>query len=166
MKKLIAILLCIATVFCLCVPAMAEESPSGEELVKATIIDKPGTKGKTNVYKVDEKIIAESDPGSGDFNFWTFFKPDGTVAIEGVDYTFVSGDKNSKTISVISKIPHLIIVANYNGKVTDPLTGEVQEPPAASQPTSPTTGNGVALGLAVLMLAGAAIVYTSKKVKA
>ncbi len=159
MKKIIAILLCVAAIFCLAVPASAAvKSPVGEQKIKITIINIPGTTGITEVYEVDDKVVAKFDPKAGKFDSWSFYLPDGTLAVLNDDYIIVEGSKDTETVTVQSKVGHLIIVANYDGKITNPLTGE------ASKPTSPTTGNAVVIYAALVMLAGAAVVFSSKKV--
>ncbi len=157
MKKIIAIMLCVAAIFCLAVPAMAEESPSGQEMIKVTVVTIPGEPGVTTVYEKGETVIAEFNPNSGTFNKWRFYLPDGSVAVPDKDFIIVEGTIETGKIVVQSNVGHLYIVANYDGKVTDPFTG------VATKPVSPTTGNAMVAYAALVMLAGAAVVFSAKK---
>ena len=157
MKKLLAVLLCVIALFSIAVPAMAIDSPEGEQLVNVTVATVPGTKNPAKSYKVKSIINAEADPNAGTFDSWTIYRPDGSLAVEGTDYKYITGSAKATSIS-IEVSSDLIVCANYNGKGTDPITGDGKK-----QPDSPKTGEAVAVYATVLMLAGAAFTFAKKK---
>lgn len=157
MKKILAVLLCVVALFSIAVPAMAIDSPEGEQLVSIAVITVPGTKNPAKSYKIKSIINAEADPNAGVFDSWSIYRSDGSIAVEGTDYKYVTGSVKATFIS-IEVSSDLVICANYNGMITDPVTGDGKK-----QPDSPKTGEAVAVYIVVLMLAGAAFTFAKKK---
>lgn len=157
MKKIFAILLCVIALFTLAAPAMAASSPTGDQLCNVIVITNPGVRNPAKSYKVGSTIFAEYDPSVGDFDNWTIYRFDGSLAQEGVDYKYLTGDSKLNKIS-IQVNGDLIVCANYNKQVTDPITGQ-----ANKQPDSPQTGYSLALCFSLVMLGVAAVVVSAKK---
>lgn len=156
MKKVIAIVLALATVLCLSVTAFAADSPSGEISYKIATINGVGGKGQPVQKKQGETVTMSADGSKGTFNSWSVYKADGKAATKDVDYEIVKGGLTEKEIEVKPK-NDLIICGNYNGVYTDPLTG------LAGNPISPKTGDMMVALAAVMMLAAVAGIFVSKK---
>ena len=176
MKRLIALALAALIVCSLTVTAFAAGSPVAPKVINTTI-QKGTINGATNNAATTDgngTITVVADPTLGTFNNWTVFKVvDGTqqaaigdtaeikyvTAVEGTDYVIVAGSLTSSTMTV-RPLTDLVICGNYNGKVTDPKTGE------DSGSTAPKTGADVAILLAVAALALAGAGFATKKVLA
>ena len=175
MKKLIALALAALIVCALPVMAMAEPTPSPEAPNLVHINIRKGTiQGSTNNAATTDgqgNITVVADPTLGKFNNWTIFKVvDGqaqqaaigttaetkyVAAVEGVDYVIVSGTLTTTTLTV-RPLTDLVICGNYDGKITDPKTGE-------SGSTAPKTGANTAVLIVVAALALAGAGYATKK---
>ena len=153
MKKVFAILLAAVLVMALSVTTFAAGvSPEGVSYYKVYIINGNGAKTQIEKVSVGDEVTLVADPKKGDFDGWKIFKADGTPAVEGKDYTIVSGSLDESPL-VIIPLANLIITGNYNGVETDFEidNGEV---------TSPQTGDVAVYTLCsvmVLALAGAAV---------
>ena len=162
MKKIIAIVLALVAVLTLSVSAMAANN-SPVPTAKATVTihsalcaDGILQEGKAVTVEVGSTANIIKDDAEGKFDSWAIYKPDGSVAVEGTDYVIVSGSLKDPSIS-ITVLTDLIICGNYNGKITDPITGEKKDPVA------PPTFDVTAVALAMVMLGAAAVVITAKK---
>lgn len=165
MKKIIAIALCLLTVCALSVSAFADNvvSPTAETTFHITLqagvpVDGISSVGTENIVIEGNHVTVTPDSAKGEFNSWTIYRADDkSVAKEGVDYVVVKGSLNEKEITIEPQTD-LIICGNYDGKITDPATGNPK------QDTSPKTGESIVLASAVAMLAAAAVVFGSKKI--
>ncbi len=163
MKKVIAVVLCLAVLFTLSVSAFAVESSVQGDGTQHRVIMRRGigvsgfdAGNSTTVIDDGDKIIAKADPNEGTFNGWSVYKADGTPATEGTDYTLADGTKLTDTqVSVIAKTD-IILCADYNGVKTDPQ-------PEGSSNTSPKTAD-MSVAYVVVMLAAAAAFMGAKKV--
>ncbi len=162
MKKAVAIILALAAVFTLSFSCVAAtNSPTGTPQVSVTIHSAKGIEGVTvegtpTKVAVDTTVKVEKDDAEGKFESWSIYKPDGSLAKEGTDYTITAGDSKSPSITIVAK-KDLIICGNYDGKITDPVTGNKKEP------QSPPTSDATAIALTVVMLGAAAVVFGAKK---
>ena len=153
MKKVFAVVLAVILVMSLSVTAFAAvQSPQGVSVYKVYVINGSGAKTQITEVAVGESITLTADPEMGKFDKWMIYKMDGSLAVEGEDYTIVSGSLTTETITIIP-LANIIITGNYNGKITkfDVTNGE---------PVSPQTGDTsvVMLGaMMVLALAGAVV---------
>lgn len=153
MKKVFAILLAAMLVMSLSVTAFAVgASPEGVSYHKIYIINGSGADTHTQKVSIGEKVTLIADPKQGDFDEWKIFKADGTPAVEGKDYTIVSGSLTSSPL-VIIPMTNLIITGNYNGVNTefDINNGEVTSPQTSD------TAVYVLCSVMVLALAGAVV---------
>ena len=153
MKKVFAVVLAVILVMSLSVTAFAATlSPEGVSLYKVYVINGNGAKTQVTEVTVGDSITLNADPEMGKFDKWMIYKMDGTPAVEGKDYTIVSGSMTSETITIIP-LANIIVTGNYNGKITKfDITN--------NEPVSPQTGDTsvVMLGaMMVLALAGATI---------
>lgn len=166
MKKVLALVLCVAFLFTLSVTALAtEESATAETKYEIIMRRGIGVSGvtendSTTLINEGDSVVAKFDPSYGTFNNWTIYKrgTDGKIvpAVEGVDYILEDGTLlTSEQIKVQAK-GDLIICANYNGEKTDPGV-------ASKEGASPKTGD-MSVAYVVVMLAAAAIVFGAKKV--
>lgn len=155
MKKLFAIVLALVLMLTVSVTAFAAVSPEGKVVYKVTTIN--GIDSTPVVKEVEEGTSVEVtvDTTKGTFDDWKIYKKDGTVAKEGVDYTIV-GKLTDTKITVTPK-GDLIICGNYNGKITDPLTGK------ESTSDSPQTGDFSVLYLSIIALAALSFAGVAKK---
>ena len=168
MKKIIAVIVCIAVLCTLSVAAFAA-SPSGKTKINVIIRKADGLEGVT---KVDEKTVIEitndgvtvkvqANSKYGTFNNWSIYKPDSSAkgysaAVAGTDYDIVEGSLTTSTLKV-NVFSDVIICANYNGATTDPLS-------ASSQGSAPLTADMSVVCAAIVMLAAAGMVMSAKKV--
>ncbi|MBR3144392.1 MAG: hypothetical protein IKF53_00675 [Clostridia bacterium] len=166
MKKVLALVLCVAFLFTLSVTALAKEKSATAKTQYEIIMRKGiGVSGvtendSTTLINEGDSIVAKFDPSYGTFNNWTIYKrgTDGKTvpAVEGVDYILEDGTLlTSEQIKVQAKAD-LTICANYNGEKTDPGA-------ASKKGTSDPTGD-MSVAYVVVMLAAAAIVFGAKKV--
>lgn len=161
MKKIVAVLLALTAVFALSFSALAVDSPEATVKVNVTVrVAQP----KSGVDKVDTAVPVDkgtvirvsTDSSKGKFNSWAVYKADGTLAVKGTDYEIVEGSLTSTEFS-IKVNADLYVCGNYNGKITDPLTGE------AKTPDSPKTGDTAVACAAVMLLSAAFVVGANKK---
>lgn len=153
MKKTLAILLAVLCLFAFAVPAFAAEiSPSGEGSHSITVIDGVDRTPKAIVLKPGESVTVSVDPTLGKFDAWAIYKKDGSAAQVNVDYVITAGGLKEQTLSVDAKTD-LIICGNYNGVITNPLTGKA----------SPKTGETAAFALLSVMVAAAGVCFVAKK---
>lgn len=162
MKKVIALVLCVAVLLTLSVSAFAAEKSASSE-VKHTVVMRRGV-GVSGISANDsnttvtegDTIIAKPDPSEGTFDSWSVYKGDGTPAVEGVDYILTGGTSLSDSeVKIIAK-SDIILAANYNGKTTDP--GKIKK-----ESGSPKTAD-MSVVFVVVMLASAAVAFGAKKV--
>ena len=186
MKKIIATILCLVCAFSLTLGVCAEKSPEATvkyevTLYKGTPVDGLSKAGEAQIVNEGGIVTAKAIESEGTFNSWTIYKAatatgtaganEGglitlsaaatplasvTAAVEVTDYTIVSGSLTSATLS-IKPLTSLIICANYNGQITDPVTG------VAKKSDSPKTGYNTAIVFAVVMLGAAAVTFGAKK---
>lgn len=162
MKKIVAIILALVAVLTLSVSAMAANNspvPTAKATVtihSAVCADGILQEGKGVAVDIGSTVNIKKDDSEGKFDSWTIYKPDGSVAVEGTDYVIVSGSLKDPAISV-TVFTDLIICGNYNGKITDPITGDKKDPVA------PPTFDAAAIALVALMFASAAVAFTAKK---
>lgn len=168
MKKIIALVLSIVIVCCFSVTAFAAESPVATE--KITVIVRKGNTTSSSIkvdveYTLDEDdtvTVTADEEEYGEFNNWSIYKVvEGktVAAVEGVDYEIVKGSANSKEFTIKLKTA-VIICANYNDVVTDPLKDSTVD----DSDKAPTTGDMTAAYIAVVMLAVAVFGFGVKKV--
>lgn len=161
MKKIVAVLLALTAVFALSFSALAVNSPVATVKVNVTV---RAAQPKAGVDKVDTAVSLDKgtvvkvapDSSKGKFDSWSVYKPDGTPAVKGTDYEIIEGSLTSNEISIKANAD-LHICGNYNGKITDPLTGE------AKTPDSPKTGDTVVACAAVMLLSAAFVLGAKKK---
>jgi len=155
MKKLFAIVLAVVMMLTLSVTAFAAVSPGAKVFHKVTVIN--GIDAQVIVHSVEDGNSQEVviDTNKGTFDDWKIYKKDGTVAKEGVDYT-IEGKPTDNKIVVTPKTD-LIICGNYNGKITDPLTGK------EATPDSPQTGDFSVVYLSIIALAALGFAGVAKK---
>ncbi len=179
MKKFIALVLALITVFALSVPsfAVSTDSMTGKKVYKVIVRNGKGTQqdAKDATWNGNEVTIVEdadtnhvrviSNADKGTFNKWIIYrvvsKNDGSVAYEvatkGVDYNLISGSLTSKEI-VVEPLNDLVFTGNYNGMITDPATG------AETKDTSPKTNDVAYIFAFIALISLAGITLTSKKV--
>ena len=160
MKKLIAFVLCIAVICTLSVTAFAAESPSASAKVSVTLRKAQGVGAveKSDItYTIDDGgvVTVKAVASYGTFNSWSIYKGK-AAAVLGTDYKIVSGSLTSSELK-IEVYTDVIICANYNDVITDPLVK------SDSSATSPQTGDVAVAGIAVVMLIAAAVVFGAKK---
>ncbi len=156
MKKILAVVLCVVVLFSLSMTAFAVDSPSGETVHNVTVITKPGNNGSTTTHKKGEIIKVSADPTAGKFDSWTVYKKDGSKAVEGVDYKYVEGGSKI-TPATLEIYSDLIVCANYDGKITDPITTQQKDD------ESPQTGDIATVAMMITLLASAAVCFAAKK---
>ena len=157
MKKIIAITLALVLVFALSTVAFAAESPNNPVTpINITVITRPGTRGTVNVQKIGDQIKLTADQSVGKFDSWSFYTASGAVAVLDKDYKIVSGSANEINI-VITGNTDIIACANYDGKITDPITAQAKDPKSAK------TGDVLTLGLSIMALMSLAVVFGAKK---
>ncbi len=186
MKKIIATILCLVCAFTVSVSVCAEESPKDPVKYEVTLFRGSPSgglskAGEAQIISNGETVTATSIASEGTFNSWTIYKvttATGTsgenetgvislsasatplanisAATEGTDYVLVSGSLTSSTLT-IKPLTSLIICANYNNQITDPVTG------AAKKADSPKTGSNTAMIFAIVMLGAAAVTFGAKK---
>ncbi len=155
MKKLLVVFIAVLMLFAISVPAFAaENSPiaSGSHIV--IVINGINAIPQRYVVVNGDTVTVKVDPTKGTFDNWTIYKPDGTVAKVNEDFIIISGTTESDEMIVQPKTD-LIICGNYNGLITDPLTGKEKE--------SPKTGGSVVWVLASVMTAAAGVCFVTKK---
>ena len=168
MKKIFAVILCVAVALSLSVTAFAVKSPVGEVVHEVTIRNGIGTEGVTvpdvaTEVKDGNKVTVKVDPDKGDFDNWSIYLDyDNSKAKEGEDYTIVSGSLTGDTITIIPKTD-LIICGNYDGKITNPNTGKPSDPDAPATGSDSGVAEMLVVGGAVLALAVALLVVGYKR---
>ncbi len=163
MKKIIALVLCLAVVFSLSVSAFAKTS-SPEAPITVIVREGSGsidgnkvTEDKATSTVTGKTISMSADDKYGKFNSWSVYLEDGTKATEGVNFKVVSGSLTDKNVTIEFLSGNLIIAANYNGTITNPLT-------AGGKEVSPKTADMSMAFVAIMLAAGAAFAFSSKKV--
>ncbi len=179
MKKIVALILCIVSVFVFSVAVSAESSPVGEEVFSViTIVPsqqgeviesiKPATvtvnEGGTITVTAPESV--KKDEVTPEFTGFKIYKQaSGTAgaanglveAVLGVDYIIVKGSLGDANVE-IKPLTDVVVVATYKDVVIDPTTGNV-----TVQPESPKTGSATAVCFAIVALAAAAVMFGAKK---
>lgn len=185
MKKLLALVLAVLVVCAVPAMAFAADSPGGKKIYNVTVqkasID--GTDKTQTTVDDGGNITVKVDASVGTFNNWKIYKVSTTTAdagvaaeaavltvgdltaatkyveaVEGTDYTIVSGSLKSTTVTV-KPLTDIVICANYNNMLTDPQTGSMNE-------KAPQTGVNVALLVFVCALSLAGVGVAVKKVVA
>ena len=158
MKKFLAVLLAVTMVFGLSMVTLADtKSPVAEEFFDIKFVDGIGSNFFSKVVKQGGVMELEADPEKGEFSGWSFYLQDGSVAKKNTDYKIVSGDEKQIDIEIKPYVD-LIVCANYDGKMTDPLTGKEKKP------TNPKTGDFTyAYFVLMIGLAALSTVVVSKK---
>lgn len=166
MKKVIAVVLCVALLFTLSVTAFAKEvSPEPEKNITIILRKGVGVEGITSAdkpfsFKIDEATVTvKVDPNEGKFDGWNIYVDEGngkfSPAKQGEDYLIVKGDLNAQELTV-EALTNIVICANYNGVKTDPAVSGTSD--------SPKTADMSVAVMFVAMVAAAGFVFTSKKV--
>lgn len=156
MKKVCAVILAVVLVMSLSVTAFAAvASPEGVSYYKVYIINGQGAETIITEVEVGESITLTADPKMGKFDKWMIYKPDGTPAVEGVDYKILSGSLTTSPCTIIP-LANIIITGNYNGKIT---TFKIFN----DEPTSPQTGDVVVYALGAVMMLSLAGATVAKK---
>lgn len=173
MKKIVSLLVALVIVLSLSVSAFAVKSPVAPTEIVITsrqIITKIGEKvqaGKITVEK-GSQIVFKYDPSKGKFDRIAYYvvDEDGKAitkngefveAVEGVDYEVVSENDKEFTVKVNTD---LIVCGDYNGKKTNPNTGEPIDDESPETGVNDVTAEVV---IAAILLAGAAFVFAAKK---
>ena len=117
MKKVFALLLAVVLVMSFSMAVSAANSPEGVSYYKVYIIVGPGADTDVTKVAIGEEVTVTADPDYGTFDKWMFYTMDGDEAIEGIDYTLVSGVATDETITFIP-LTNIIVTGNYNGKIT------------------------------------------------
>ena len=156
MKKVLAVVLAVILVMSLSLTAFAAvASPEGTSYYKVYIINGGGAKTEITQVAIGESVTVNADPGKGTFDKWIIYKADGTLAVEGKDYTIVSGTLTSSPLTIIP-LANVIITGNYNGVITKiEITND--------EPSSPQTGDTVVYALGAVMLVALAGAVVAKK---
>lgn len=166
MKKAIAILLTMVLVFGLAVPVFAAKSPNGQEYHQVVIIQGNAHKQDNVAPEQAENITfttvvsgntikVTADPAMGEFNGWTIYKADGTVAVEGVDYKVLGAASLTDSEIEIIPLATIVIAANYNDETTETIIVEEND-----EDEAPETGDNtivVLSAVAVIALCGAVV---------
>ncbi len=169
MKKLIALILGLVLIFSLSVTAFAAESPSATLKVEVILrkVDSASSTVKSDVtHSADKGVIitATADETTyGRFNSWSIYKsvPGSTtldLAKEGVDYEIVGGSLTEGEIKIKCN-SSVIVCANYNDVVTNPLVTSN----ADSSANAPQTGDAAGFYFAVIALAALVFGVAVKK---
>lgn len=160
MKKVFAVLLVLAMVFCAGMVAFAEpvdDSPVAGKIFQLKYADGIGHGFTSYTIREGQSKTFTADPEKGKFDSWSFYRSNGSVAKEGKDYTIVSGTATTIEIEFEPYVD-VIVTANYNGKITDPLTA------GEKKPVNPKTGDFNEMALVWMIgLAALSMVVVSKK---
>lgn len=154
MKKVLAVILTVVLVMSLSVTAFAADSATGVSYYGVYTINGNGAATKSENVPVGESITMTADEGKGDFDKWIIYKADGSIAVEGVDYT-IEGALTDKSVKITPKA-NIIITGNYNGVKTEFVVNN-------GEPESPKTGDTTVATLAVVMLVTLAGACVAKK---
>mgnify|MGYP003296558309 CR=1 FL=1 len=177
MEKIVSLLLVLIAVLSLSVTAFAADpiaSPVAEEECVIKIVKITATVGgkvQANPVKVKkgEKVELSYDSKNGTFNGISYYvvDKDGKAltdkdgkfieAKENVDYKIISSGDKSCVVEFVSDI---IVCGDYNGKKTNPNTGE---PISDDSPETGVNDATAEVVIAVMLLAGAAFVFVAKK---
>ncbi len=177
MKKIIALILAAMIVCALPAMAFAADSPSGAKTFSITVqkADVEGTDKTQITVNEGGTVTAKVDKEVGTFNNWKIYKvvdsgaSQLTVgelsaaakyveAVANTDYVLVTGTLKDTTITV-KPLTDIVICANYNNKITDPMTGNMTQ-------NAPQTGSNVALLVFIGAVALAGVAVVTKKVVA
>lgn len=182
MKKIIALLLCVVSIFVLSVSVSAASSPVADKVFSViTIVPEASGNISESVKPATVKVndggtitvtapaTVKNDSAAPEFKGFKVYKQvsttnaDGTVtnslveAVLGVDYQIVKGTLGDKNVE-IKPLADVVVVANYKDLAIDPSTGNV-----TVQPESPATGSATAICFAIVALAAAAVIFGAKK---
>ena len=154
MKKVFALILAVVLVMSFSVTAFAAKSPEGVSINKVSVINGKGSETQAESVKVGESFEIKADKAKGTFNKWIVYKADGSLAVEGVDYT-IEGELTDEVVEIVP-LASIIITGNYNGEKTDFVLNN-------GEPESPKTGDTVLMAFAAVMLVALAGAGVAKK---
>lgn len=185
MKKIIALLLSIAMIFCFAVTAFAADSPTADSKATITVrkadVIEPANQIVDTEYTVEvgTTITVKANSKYGTFKDWSIYKETASTttgmitlnvvnlaaaskfvdAAAGTDYEIVKGSLTSEelTIKVNSSV---VICANYDGVKTDPSAPSKGD----TSNSAPQTGDMFVAYALVVMLAVVAFGFGVKKV--
>ena len=154
MKKVFALILAVVLVMSLSVTAFAAKSPEGVSINKVSIINGNGADTEAEEVEVGKSFELKADSTKGTFNKWIVYKADGSLAVEGVDYT-IEGELTDEVVEIVP-LANIIITGNYNGKKTEFTVNN-------GEPESPKTGDTAMMACAAVMLVALAGAGVAKK---
>ena len=170
MKKIIALLLTITLLFTLSLTAFAAQSPVGKEQITVVLRKGDGLKGALEPdvkYTLDggaEVSVVANEKDYGEFKSWSIYKVVGDgkteLAKSPEDYEIIKGGANLHELTILAHTD-LIICANYDDKITDPLSQSSTSGTGTDE--SPQTGDEVALYAVIAMLAASLVLFGFKK---
>ncbi len=154
MKKVFALILAVVLVMSLSVTAFAAKSPEGVSVNKVSIINGNGADTEAEEVEVGKSFELKADSTKGTFNKWIVYKADGSLAVEGVDYT-IEGELTDEVVEIVP-LANIIITGNYNGEKTEFTVNN-------GEPESPKTGDTAVMAFAAVMLVALAGAGVAKK---
>lgn len=148
-------------------PAKASNISCNFLVRKGNATREDGTATAKDVFcyvPVNSVVTVVADEATyGKFNSWSIYTIDeavsqkATKAKAGVDYILVSGKTKSKTIQIkMLANKKIAVCGNYNGTITDPLSGSSTE-------KSPKHGDVNVMYAAIVMLAAGAVLFGAKR---
>lgn len=163
MKKVLALVLTLILIMGLSIPVFAAKSAGGTVYFKVIVVDGNEHKNApagTTPANITEHIVLEgksiklnADPVKGDFDGWTIYKADGTVAKKDVDYKVLGAFSLTNTKIEIIPMATLVVTASYNGIKTETIIVNDED-------ESPETGDSIVVALsatALIALCGAVV---------
>ncbi len=166
MKKIFALILTLILIMGLTVPVFAAKSAGGQVYYTVVVIDGNGHKdapaGTTpdnvtkTLVKKGNSVTVKATASKGNFDGWTIFKADGTVAVKDVDYKILG--TSTLLDSEIEILPYasIVIAANYNGIKTETIIFNDED-------ESPETGDSTVVVLSAVALLALCGVVVAKK---
>jgi len=155
MKKVMVLVVALVLIFSLSVVAFAADSPVAKPTVVVTVVNGPEAKPENNTVKKGEEFTFVADDKQGEFNSWSVYKKDGSVAKEGTDYNIVSGKLTDETIK-LEILSDIVVCGNYNGTKTA-INGGIKDDKA------PQTGDFTAIYVSAFMMVALFGAFVAKK---